>query len=41
VAHKAHATPQAYVARPDFAELGVFPGQHILLTLEQHLNKKM
>ncbi len=29
------------VARPDFAELEVFLGQHILLTLEQHLNPKM
>ncbi len=25
-------------ARPDFAELDVFWGQHILLTLEQHFN---
>ncbi len=25
-------------ARPDFAELDVFLGQHILLTLEQHFN---
>ncbi len=30
-----------YVARPDFAELDVFLGQHILLTLEQHLNPKI
>ncbi len=28
-------------ARPDFAELDVFLGQHILLTLEQHFNPKM
>ncbi len=28
-------------ARPDFAELYVFLGQHILLTLEQHFNPKM
>ncbi len=28
------------VARPDFAELDVFLGQHILLTLEQHFNPK-
>ncbi len=28
-------------ARPDFAELDVFLGQHILLTLEQHFNSKM
>ncbi len=27
--------------RPDFAELDVFLGQHILLTLEQHFNLKM
>ncbi len=27
--------------RPDFAELDVFLGQHILLTLEQHFNPKM
>ncbi len=26
------------LARPDFAELDVFLGQHILLTLEQHFN---
>ncbi len=25
-------------ARPDFAELDVFLGKHILLTLEQHFN---
>ncbi len=29
------------VARPDIAELDVFLGQHILLTLEQHLNPKI
>ncbi len=29
------------VARPDFAELDVFLGQHILLTLEQHFNPKI
>ncbi len=29
------------VAHPDFAELDVFLGQHILLTLEQHFNPKM
>ncbi len=29
------------LARPDFAELDVFPGQHILLTLEQHFNPKI
>ncbi len=28
-------------ARPDFAELDVFLGQHILLTLEQHFNSKI
>ncbi len=28
-------------ARPDFAELDVFLGQHILLTLEQHFNPKI
>ncbi len=28
-------------ALPDFAELDVFLGQHILLTLEQHFNPKM
>ncbi len=28
-------------ARPDFAELDVFLGQHVLLTLEQHFNPKM
>ncbi len=28
-------------ARPDFAELDVFLGQHILLTLEQPFNLKM
>ncbi len=28
-------------ARPDFAELDVFLGQHILLSLEQHFNQKM
>ncbi len=26
---------------PDFAELDVFLGQHILLTLEQHFNPKI
>ncbi len=29
------------VALPDFAELDVFLGQHILLTLEQHFNPKI
>ncbi len=29
------------LARPDFTELDVFLGQHILLTLEQHFNSKM
>ncbi len=29
------------VARPDFADLDVFLGQHILLTLEQHFNPKI
>ncbi len=28
-------------ARPDIAELDVFLGQHILLTLEQHFNPKI
>ncbi len=28
-------------ARPDFAELDVFFGQNILLTLEQHFNQKI
>ncbi len=28
-------------ARPDIAELHVFLGQHILLTLEQHFNPKI
>ncbi len=28
-------------AHPDFAELDVSLGQHILLTLEQHFNSKM
>ncbi len=28
-------------ARPDFAELYVFLGQHILLTLEQHFYPKI
>ncbi len=28
-------------ARPDFAEIEVFLGQHILLTLKQHFNKKI
>ncbi len=28
-------------ARPDFAELDVFLGQHIFMTLEQHFNPKM
>ncbi len=27
-------------ARPDFAELDAFLGQHILFTLEQHFNPK-
>ncbi len=30
-----------WAARPDFAELDVSLGQHILLTLEQHFNSKM
>ncbi len=30
-----------YIARPDFAEVDVFLGQHILLTLEQHCNPKI
>ncbi len=30
-----------YIARPDFAELDVFLGQQILLTLEQHFNPKL
>ncbi len=30
-----------YAARPGFAELDVFLGQHILLTLEQHFNPKI
>ncbi len=29
------------MARPDFAELDVFLGQHILLILEQHFNPKI
>ncbi len=28
-------------AHPDFAELDVFLGQHILLTLQQYFNPKM
>ncbi len=28
-------------ARPNIAELDVFLGQHILLTLEQHFNPKI
>ncbi len=31
----------ALMARPDIAELDVFLGQHILLTLEQHFNPKI
>ncbi len=30
-----------HTARPDFAELDVFLGQHMSLTLEQHFNPKM
>ncbi len=29
-----------HLAHPDFAELDVFLGQHMLLTLEQHFNPK-
>ncbi len=32
--------PDLQNARPDFAELDVFLGQHILLTLEQNCNPK-
>ncbi len=34
-------TRASQVARPDFTELDVFLGQHILLTLGQHFNPKM
>ncbi len=34
--------PQVYcIVCPDFAELDVFLGQHIVLSLEQHLNPKI
>ncbi len=34
-------TRASQVARPDFTELDVFLGQHILLTLGQHFNSKI
>ncbi len=36
-----HSAVAAQVAHPDIAELDVFLGQHILLTLEQHFNPKI